>query len=170
MALVHYICRTCRDPFTLGKTKLHKILWLADIYAYKHYGLPITGETYKKNKFGPCSSHLDSVLHNLEKENKMFIKESEWGDDGKRFEFFAKGDTNTSLFNEKELQIINDARDYVCENHTAVSISDKTHDAIWEMALMGETIPYEAMLMASLAKVTEKDIKWAESELEKIKL
>ena len=170
-ALVHYVCRTCIDPSKLSATKLHKILWLADVYAYKHCGTPVTGETYKKNLYGPFSTHLDTIVSQLQKENLLFVHEVnlDWGESKKRREFIGKGDVNKSLFSERELQIINDARDYVCENHTAVSISDKTHDAIWEMALMHEPIPYEAMLVSRLAKVTEEDIEWAKSELRKIK-
>jgi uncharacterized protein YwgA len=167
MALVHYVCRTCTDPSKLGAVKLHKILWLSDVYAYKHFGAPISGEDYKKGKYGPVSVHLNAVVKQLERENRLYVHDIELGDDIRQKQFIAKGETGSSLFSKQELQIIDDARDYVCENHSAGSISDKTHDAIWEMAVMGELIPYEATLVSRLVKATEEDIDWARSILSK---
>lgn len=166
-SLVHYICRTCTDPSKLGATKLNKILWLADIYAYKHLGVPITGESYKKDQYGPVSMHVNSAVKQLQAENKLYAHEVELRAGMKQRQFVAKGDPNIAAFSKAELQIINDARDYVCENHTAVSISDKTHDAIWEMALMGELIPYEATLVSRFVKASDEDITWARSILSK---
>lgn len=164
-SLVHYVCRTCIDPRKLSATKLHKILWLSDVFAYKHYGQPITGETYIKKQWGPFSSHLNSVLSHLEKEGRMFIHEVEWGEEKRQRQFVAKGDVDISLLSKDQLKIINDVRDYVCENHTASSISDKSHDDIWQMALMEEVIPYEALLVSRFVKPTDEDIEWAKSVL-----
>ena len=51
--LIHYIVWKCSDPTLLGATKLNKVLWYADAFAYMERGTPITGVTYVKRPFGP---------------------------------------------------------------------------------------------------------------------
>ena len=49
---VHYICTHC-DPRELGRVKLHKILYFADMLHYVGYGRPLTGEEYQKQNSAP---------------------------------------------------------------------------------------------------------------------
>lgn len=167
-ALVHYICATCSDLSKLGATKLNKILWLSDMLAYANHGAPITGETYKKDKYGPVPVHINAAVAHLQKDQKMQVQDIPYGDEGrKKRRFVARGDSNKSLFSAEQLEIVDFIRDYVCEDHTANSISEMTHDHIWEMAQMGEPIPYEAMLVAKSAPVSKEDIEWAKFILTK---
>lgn len=160
-AAVHYICRRS-NPGELGKTKLHKILWLSDVYAYRHRGTPLTGEMYRRRDFGPCSVHLDEIIEELTIERKLFVQKAEYFD-FEKFEFIGKGEPDMSLFNEYELRLIEENRRHVCEDHTAGSISEKTHDEIWKMAIPNEVLPYEVMLVADLAPINDEDIAWAQS-------
>ena len=57
--------------------------------------------------------------------------------------------------------MVDSAIEYVCM-HTAMGISEKTHDVIWELAEIGEEIPYEAMWASRLDGVTKEDVKWAQ--------
>lgn len=166
-ALVHYVCSTCYDVSKLNATKLHKILWLSDILAYKNMGEPISCEVYKKNTFGPYSTHLKDILSQLEKEQKIHINKLEWGKGKTKYEYHSKAEPDKSLFTKNQLRLIDDMRDYVCEG-TAGTISQLTHDTLWEMALMHETIPYEAVLVTELARVNKEDIEWAQSEISKV--
>lgn len=162
-ALVHYICRECRDPSKLGKTKLHKILWFSDGQNYMRRAEPITGERYIKMLYGPCADHLDSVLKELVKDDKLFIRTVDFRG-YEKFEFFGKGDPDKDLFSDKELLLIDGVIKNITEDHTATSISDRSHNAIWEMAVMGEELPYEAIL-GRPAKITDDDLAWAKSEI-----
>lgn len=167
-ALVHYICATCKDASKLGATKLNKILWLSDMLAYANHGAPITGETYKKDKFGPVPVHINAAVSHLQKDQKMQVQDIPFGDGSrKQKRFIAGGNINKSLFSAEQLDLVDFIRDYVCEDHTAGSISDLTHDAVWEMAQMGERIPYEAILISRIEKPTKEDIDWARSVLVK---
>ena len=162
-ALVHYVCRECRDPSKLGKTKLHKILWYSDGQNYMRRAEPITGERYIKMQYGPCASHLDSVLGDLVKEGKLFIQKVDFHGQEK-FEFYGKGDPDKNLFSDKELLVIDDVIKNITQDHTAASISEKSHNAIWEMAIMREELPYEAFI-GRPAKITDDDLAWAKSEI-----
>ena len=57
--------------------------------------------------------------------------------------------------------------DWICKDHTARTISDETHDLLWESADMGEVIPFGAALAFRAAEVTEDDLSWARTELAK---
>ena len=167
-ALVHYICCTCYDPNKLGTVKLHKILWLTDMLAFLNFNKPVTNETYIKKEYGPFSSHLKDIVKELESEKLLSVREIEWAAGKKKREFIASGDPEKSLFSSEEIRLVNDIRDYVCEDHTAGSISELTHDDIWKMASLNEQIPYEAILVSNLATVTKEDLLWAKEEISKI--
>ena len=166
-ALVHYICCTCHDPTKLGTVKLHKILWLSDVLAFLNFNKPITSETYIKKDYGPFSSHLSDMIKELEREKRLSVREIEWAEGKKKREFIGSGDPDKSLFTAEEIRLINDIRDYVCDDHTAGTISDLTHDDIWKMACMNEQLPYEAILVSDLATVTKEDLLWAKEEISK---
>jgi hypothetical protein len=163
-ALVHYVCRRVVDPSTLGRTKLHKILWLAEGRHFLSTGEPITGEIYKKMRFGPFAPHVEDVIAQLQRENRLYVRHVEVGDYGQD-EFTAHGDPETSLFTERELSIVDRMIKQVTEDHTAGSISERTHDEIWEMAAMHEPLPFNALLAKRLLAPTEDDFEWARQEV-----
>lgn len=167
-ALVHYICLTCDDPAKLGTVKLHKILWLTDVLAFLNFNKAITNEVYIKKEYGPFSSHLNDIVKELREEKRLCVHEIEWASDKKKRQFIASGDIDKSLFSQEELRLIDEIRDYVCEDHTAASISALTHDDIWKMANLNEQIPYEAILVADVDTVTKEDLLWAKEEIRKI--
>ena len=73
-ALTHYIIARCEDPRILGSIKLNKILWASDLWAYAHWGKPITGEHYIKQQFGPVASTV-GLINELQAEKKIVVRE-----------------------------------------------------------------------------------------------
>ena len=65
---------------------------------------------------------------------------------------------------DRELRIIDQMISYVCEEHTAASISEETHDYVWEIAKMGEEIPYFAVFAGRTREPTEEELEWAKAE------
>jgi hypothetical protein len=61
--------------------------------------------------------------------------------------------------------MIDDILEIICTEHTAQSISDTTHDKIWELAEIGEEIPYYTIFASKLGEINEDDIKWAKNVL-----
>jgi hypothetical protein len=166
-ALVHYICRTCGDVDKLGSVKLNKILWYSDGKNYLSTSDSITGETYKKLQFGPVATHLNSALDELKHEGLMTVQR----DDDEQFsttKYYAKGDPKSSLFTPDELKIVDDNIKWICGDHSSTSISERSHDSIWDMADMHEVIPYEALLVKKLGTISEEDVAWAKSEFKRI--
>jgi hypothetical protein len=159
--LTHYICwKVADDASKLGATKLNKALWFSDSFAYRMNGRPITNSTYIKQKYGPVPKRILSVLNELHKEEKVLIRESPYYNYIKR-DFVAMKAAPSSAFSEQELWIIDHVIGWVCQEHTASSISEFSHDNVWEAAVEGEEIPLYAVLSAFDGEITEEDKEWA---------
>lgn len=167
-ALVHYVCERCTDPKKLGATKLNKALWYSDTFAFRINGKAVSREsaTYVKRQFGPVPRNVLLALQELEAEGALKIREVTFFGKKKR-EFISLKEANAGAFSESEREIINEVVDQVCDGHTAVSISDLSHDAIWEAADLGEEIPLYAVLAAKADPPTKEDYAWAEKAIKR---
>jgi len=162
-ALVHYICyKTDKD--NLGATKLNKMLWYADTWAYILHGTPITGETYIKRQFGPVPQHVLPAQQDLVDAGRIFVRDAAFHGYEKR-EYVALRKPYLSLFSADEIHMIDELIGTICHGHTARSISEKTHDRIWELAAIGEEIPYYTVFAASMGEIDEEDIAWARQSI-----
>ena len=162
--LVHYICWKCKDPAALGSTKLNKVLWLSDLLWYRETGVPITGATYVKRQFGPVPRAILPALQKLKEEGSITEEETNYHGFPKK-EYRAHKKPRTSGFSSKQLDMIDKVITYVCAGHTAKSISDQTHNHVWEAAKDGEEIPY-ATVFANPGRLNDKDRAWALQELD----
>lgn len=164
--LAHYICwRFKNDPSRLGAVKLNKSLWVADFTAYYTSGVPITGARYVKRKYGPVPSAIVPVMAELQSEGAVHIKRDTFYHGFFKTEYEVLAEPDMSVFGETELAIANDAIEFVCEQHTATSISKASHDHIWKMAEIGEELPYYTVF-ATPGEITEDEREWARTELE----
>lgn len=161
--LVHYIAARCEDPAMLGSIKLNKVLWVSDLWAYVATGTPITGERYIKQQFGPVAGSIVGVLDELQAEKKLVVRRTHaHGNPKVDYIALSRPDSETlsELFTADEISLVEEAIDFVV-GQTALEISDRSRDVIWELAEIGEEIPYEAWLASRLDAVTKDDVKWA---------
>jgi hypothetical protein len=163
--LVHYICaQRSSDPSSLGATKLNKILWLSDFSAYYSLGDSITGARYVKRQFGPVPHQIMPVLKELESEGAVETRDvSHFGK--RKKEYVVRYGTSIDHFNDEEKAIINKTIKLVCDDHTAASISEASHDHIWKAAEDGEEIPY-CTVFSMPGEITEDELEWAKMQLE----
>jgi len=167
-ALVHQIVESCEDPHKLGAVRLNKICWYSDTLAYRIHGKSITAETYVKRKRGPVPKTILATVRELEKEKKIHVREHEYLP-SKRIRLFTSMEgTDPKALTDDEHHILKFVMDVVCNHHTAASISDLSHDAIWEAANDGEEIPMCATLVADAAPLTPKAAKWAQGMIKKV--
>jgi hypothetical protein len=161
--LVHYVCWSCNDPAVLGAIKLNKVLWVSDLWAYVRWGVPITGEHYVKRQFGPVAPSIPGLVRELELADQLVVRRRDNYYGHEKVDYIALTKPDISCFTAEEISLIDEAIHYVAHRHTAMGISEKSHDAIWQLAELGEEIPYEAMLATSLGEVTPEDVTWARS-------
>ncbi|MEE9303803.1 MAG: Panacea domain-containing protein [Thiotrichaceae bacterium] len=162
--IVHYICRKkALHPEQLGAVKLHKILWYTDIRSYRITGETLTGASYKRMQQGPFANELNDVVTELAKEQKLTVREVEYFEYDK-YEFVGKGTPDISMLEDRQIRWIDEQIDAICEGHTATSISEKTHDKMWQGAEMHESLPVSAAAIRFIEPGQEA-IDWARSEL-----
>ena len=168
-ALVHYICDRIPNPNTWGSVKMNKALFYTDREAYVKLGEPVTGETYLKNRMGPMSEHLHDVVDELVSQGRIAVrKEQKIGANGRPYEhhlYFATMRADVSAFSGPEIAIVNEVVDVISKKHTAASISDASHDLVYDLAEPGEIIPYFTSFSFLLSKPSEDGMRWAAESL-----
>jgi len=163
--LVHYVCWACKDaPARLGATKLNKIAWFVDGQWFVQTGRSITDARYEKLQFGPVPKGIVFAVSELEASGAVDVRMVDYFGKPKR-EFHAKVAPAADLFSDAEKVVIDATIAAVCDGHSARSISEHSHDAIWTAARMREDIPLHAILASDLDAPTEVDIQWARGAL-----
>jgi hypothetical protein len=154
--LVLYIAEKCTDDPTFGATKLNKILYFADFYAYGESGVPITGANYDKLRRGPGPRQLISVREELSNAGDICIDKAKYhGYPQERV--IPIREANLDLFTAKEIALVDDIIQKLWEI-PAANISEYTHRlAGWRIAEDGDEIPYESVFISDEG-LTEDDI------------
>lgn len=158
---VHYVCSRCTDPSKLGATKLNKVLWYADAIAYIAEGKSITGSKYKKLQHGPVPAEIRQTVRALQAEGKLMVGQSDHYGYPKR-DYISLTEPNLDDLEKHEIDLLHMVIDFVCDRNTATSISQMSHDLVWEAAAMGEEIPLNALLAALPGEITDTDKQWAD--------
>lgn len=138
--MIRLIIDQC-EPHELGQVKLHKALYYADMINYIKFGRVITGATYKKRMFGPTCEALLPALADLEAQGEISIRKVDYFGYEKK-EFTKRSRRNITQLSDVEISIVEDVVNFVCKSHTASTISDFSHDIVWESVEMGQNIPY----------------------------
>jgi uncharacterized phage-associated protein len=160
--VVHYVCAAC-DGDKLGKVKLHKILYFSDMLSYTMTGAPLTGVEYQKQPFGPCARHLGWAIAELGKAGKIAVTEREFYG-LKKFEFKSLTNVDRQSFSNREIALLDDVIDFVCDR-SAKEISELSHQVPWQLAKLGEEIPYFTAFSLQPVEITDEDVEWARSEV-----
>lgn len=163
--IAHYIIARTK-PDELGSTKLNKVLWFADLMHYRRYGRSMTGaNSYKKRQFGPVPNYIRAAIRSL-KENQKITERWAPTPTHPRNEFVWLEAPDMDEYTSAEVDILHEAIDWICKEHSAKSISDLTHDALWDETEIGQDISIGAASVIP-GEVTEDDMNWAIQELEK---
>ena len=162
--VVHYICSRCSTE-QLGNVKLHKILYFSDMLHYVSTGEPLTGVTYRKQRFGPVATHLTWATNQLTQDGRIRIERRDYYG-------FTKLDY-ISLRSPPKLSnlvthLLNDMIEFVCAQ-SAKEISEFSHNAAWDVVRMGDVIPYYSAFGMYPAAVTEADMAAATATAKQIR-
>lgn len=156
-----YVCSTCRPEDRLGAVKLNKVLYYSDMLRYAHTGKSITGATYVKQKRGPVPKEVVEAINQLKTAGRLTTREEAIFDKTRR-EFDALDEPSFRVFDHDELRLINSMISFVC-GYDAQEISDISHTVVWEVADIGEVLPYKSFLVSYLGEINDDDIKAAQT-------
>ncbi|WP_159730047.1 Panacea domain-containing protein [Methylosinus sp. Ce-a6] len=164
--LVIYACRKA-ERSALGAVKLHKVLYFSDMLFYAEHGTAITGATYRKRPFGPTCDVLLSSLRSLEKRGAIRIHEVDYFGYLKK-EFESLTQPELSRFSELEIALVDEVVDFVCNENSAKTISDFSHNRAWESVEFGDVIRYNSVFSIFPTDVSPEAIEWAKAEVERL--
>ena len=110
----------------LGKTKLFKLLYFADVTHIRTMGKPITGAEYRKFPFGPVPTQGDFALKELQLHRLISQKRIPLPNEHFMREFTALQGPDMAIFTPQEIKTIY----YVIQEYgkdTALVLSWKSH-------------------------------------------
>jgi hypothetical protein len=164
--VVHYIVEHTR-PDELGRVKLHKTLYFADMMWFIAKGVALTGAEYRKQPMGPCASHLSWALNALETEGRI-EQSREWYFGYEKHRFASLKPAPLDRLDREALVLLGDTIDFVCRNNTAQTISELSHTRAWESIDMGEVMPYHSAINILPNEIDADTVAWAAEEAAKI--
>ena len=148
----------------LGATKLVKIMWLADLMAWRARAESLTGiEHYRRLPFGPVPTQVRAVLNGLVAQKLILEHRVEYYA-GTKKELLSLQDPDLTCLSAEDVDILHRAMDLISPM-TAKEASDASHDVYWE------EVPENGLMSVGSASIVSTDIdqddlNWARSELE----
>jgi len=159
--LVHYAIWSV-PPEQLGRTKLAKILWFADLEHYRQTGSMLShSDRYKKRDNGPLHADFYDAIESLEREGKIACRSTQTPV-GVRHEYVWLERPDMSDFHGHELATLHEVIDQI-RPLSAKEVSELSHVEPWDSAYIGEHLPIAASAV-QFGEVTEDDLAWAERE------
>jgi hypothetical protein len=168
--LVHYVIWRAGGRDGFGAVKLNKILWFSDARAFMLRGKPITGASYIREKWGPVPRPMMPIREELTREGAIQI----WSD--RHFDFPStrfkalRAPSDLSIFDADEIKTVDWWIEHIDKDHTAGSASEESHDYAWEIAEMGEELPYHAIFATRMRQPDDTERKWAEQRAKELGL
>ncbi|MEX0956966.1 MAG: Panacea domain-containing protein [Rhizobiaceae bacterium] len=165
-AAVLHVIGAC-NPERLGAVKLHKVLYYSDMLLFLETGNPITGAVYRKRPFGPTCDAALGTLSDLDREGAISVDIVDYhGYQKKQFRLNAPADTNHLSGVEKA--VLDEMVEFVCNSNSAKTISEFSHDMVWEMVEFGDVIPYHNAIHLIPSVPSQDALDWAAAEAESI--
>lgn len=164
--VIHYVVANTR-PDELGRVKLHKILYFADMIWFIAEGHGLTGVEYRKQPMGPVATGLGTALGELEEEGRIRIGRTKYFGYEKAI-YESLRPLPVDRLDVTERQLLDDVVEFVCRNNTARSISDFSHTRVWEATENGAVMPYFTALNMLPVEVEDAAINWAREEAAKL--
>jgi hypothetical protein len=163
--VAHYVC--AKIPVEeLGRIRLHRILYLADMLYFAASGRPLTGEDYQKQPFGPAARHLGWALQTLQGNGALEIRQRMYFGFPKE-DFISRRDPELTRLTVEELRLIDDVADFV-RGTSAREISELTPSAALESLAVGDRIPYFTAFYFYPVAVSDEDVAWGKAEARRI--
>jgi uncharacterized phage-associated protein len=162
LATVHFVIEACSgDLDRLGRTKLHKVLYYADMLSYVSRGESLTGVEYIKQPFGPTARYLGWALKELSNSGAIEVRERPYHGFSKQ-DFILRRPSVTNRLDAAEQDLLNAVIEFVC-GFSAKEISEISHAKPWNSVGFGERIPYAtAFLLLPQRLPNASDKAWAD--------
>jgi hypothetical protein len=126
----------------LGSIHLNKGLLIIDAYYYSLFHRTLTGINYVKYQYGPVpESDAHAVIYEMGF-NKVDVKEELIGH-YRKDSHYALVEPDYSVFPSEAVDIINEVAEMI-KPMSAKSLSEYTHNEVWENTKKGDIIPIQS--------------------------
>lgn len=157
--LILYVARSSEQDEHFGATKLNKILFYADFWAYRKLGHSITGQQYQKLGKGPAPRRLLPIVRKMEENGDCVVAEREYFGRTQKV-LLARREPDLAPFSGAEIAIIHDVVERL-RGFNATDVSELSHQFIgWQLAEEGEDIPYSTALLGHPRPPTPAEIEY----------
>lgn len=157
--VVHLIAERCPQD-KLGRVKLHKTLYFADMFSYVGSGRPLTGAVYRRQPRGPMAVALNRALSDLQRDGALEVRREEFfGFDKDVFE--VRSAAPRSRLTAEEICFLDEIIRFTCHENSAQSISEISHTAAWEAVPNGSIMPYSQAYLMFASDDTSDAEEWA---------
>lgn len=166
-ATVDYLIHSSPNALFSGATLLNKVLWNADVTAYKTTGRSITGGKYIRRQNGPVPEFILKTLNELKEEERVQVIEPRAQYDSRKYLGLGDDDGRWNVISDSDREILRDQITRLCTMSTA-AMSDETHGLAWSCLSNGEIMPLSATLVEDEGEYTPEVLAWAESCLHEV--
>ena len=167
IAAVHFICAR-QAPSDLGKFKLHKALFVAELLNFLETGQPLCGAEYVRQQPGAVARQLSWAVGELERAGKLRVEERVFAGFPKT-DFISTMAPNGGALADGERQLLAEVSDFIC-GRGAHELSELNYEAALALAAPGEPIPYWSAFALVPCEVTDGDVEWAKAEARQLGL
>lgn len=161
-SLVHYIVSRVDNPALLGATKLQKIIWFSEGARVLHGLERLTPAKFVRRQHGPFSGDIEFALELLKQHGAIAEARDRDAQYAPR-EFRSLRQPDMSLLAKDEIATIDDEIARISLQHSATSVSQETHDGLWEAMTDGDEMPPSIILAKDLRPSTTSEIEWVGS-------
>ncbi|MGH2939322.1 MAG: Panacea domain-containing protein [Solirubrobacterales bacterium] len=142
-----YVVSQVEHDNTNGDTKLNKLLYYADVTAYRKTGRAISGARYKHQTHGPIAIALWPVREELEEQERLKVSENRLPNNAVQRRTYALDEVDTDLFDDGELEIVDEVieRFRGCKAEEMAAFAHE--EPAWRMTEDEEEMTYRSSLL-----------------------
>ena len=157
--LILYIARETEADPKCGKTKLYKILFYSDFWAYAKLGRSISGQEYQKLKNGPAPRRAYPEIKSMVAAHLcIWALRDYFGRQQQKL--LALREPDLAEFTGEEIAIVQEVI-RILGPFDASDVSDLSHRFIgWQLAEEGETIPYSTVALGAPRPPTPSEVEY----------
>lgn len=165
--LLLYVARETEADLRCGRTKLYKILFYADFWAFSKLGHSISGQEYQKLPNGPAPRQALPVIEAMVREGHCAWAQRDYFGRAQQ-KLLALREPDLSLFSGEEIAIVQDVIRMLWQLD-ASAVSDLSHRFIgWQLAGDGETIPYSTVALGTPRAPTPREVEYGRQLAEEL--
>ena len=155
--LMLFIAKRCEDDPCFGATKLNKIIFFADFFAFRRTGKSITGCDFMRLPQGPAPRRLLPVRNRLMEDGRAILRDVALWSGHTQQRLTPLSEPDISQFSARDIAIVTSVIEHLWKKN-AEEVSGLSHELpAWQLADDGETIPLESAFIMSL-KASEAEV------------